>query len=376
MRKLAVVGLIIAAGVGAWWLTSARTTSPIAGPPLSTAVAPSAPAGSAASRGLPTLAPMLRKVMPAVVSITVQTRVPSEANPLYKDPFYRRYFGGEAPSERQALSAGSGVIIDADRGFVLTNNHVVRDAQRIGVALADGRRFEAKLVGTDPPSDIALLSVGASGLTALPLGNSDELEIGDYVVAIGNPFGLGQTVTSGIVSALGRAGLGIEGYEEFVQTDAAVNPGNSGGALVNIDGALIGINTAIVGPSGGNVGIGFAIPINMAWSVVDQLSRFGQVRRGELGVSIQDHPADMPAAQQADTPAGAMVVEVVPGSAAAGAGIRSGDLIVAVNGKPIISSAQLRARVGLSRIGETVELELVRNRERTTVSARIGRSQQ
>jgi Do/DeqQ family serine protease len=319
---------------------------------------------------------MLRRVMPAIVSITVQARAPAQDNPLYKDPFYHRYFGDEQPTERKTLSAGSGVIIDAERGLVLTNNHVVRNAERIGVALADGRRLEAKLVGADPPTDIALVSIAASGLLELPLGNSDELEIGDYVVAIGNPFGLGQTVTAGIVSALGRAGLGIEGYEEFIQTDAAVNPGNSGGALVNIDGRLVGINTAIVSRAGGKVGIGFAIPTNMARDVADQLLRFGQVKRGQLGVSIQDHPAHMPVALQAEMPPGAMVASVAPGSAADKAGLQRDDLIVAVNGRPIVSAAQLRTRVGLIRIGESVELDFLRDGKRVKVSARIGEATQ
>jgi S1-C subfamily serine protease len=249
---------------------------------------------------------MLRRVMPAVVSITVRARVPAEDNPLYKNPYFRRYFGEEAPAEQRALSAGSGVVIDSEQGIVLTNSHVVRNAEQIGLALADGRRIEATLVGTDPASDIALVRIAAPGLAALPLANSDELEIGDYVVAIGNPFGLGQTATAGIVSALGRSGLGVEGYEEFIQTDAAVNPGNSGGALADIDGRLVGINAAIVGPAGGNVGIGFAIPINMAREVADQLARFGKVSRGQLDISIEDHPAAMPAAARANSPAGAM----------------------------------------------------------------------
>lgn len=372
MKRAVTAGLAIAAGAAlVFWLTH-TPAPPLPGPPLSTPIASITPLTSAEARNLPTLAPMLRKVMPAVVSITVQTRVPAEDNPLYKDPFYRRQFGDRPPADREALAAGSGVIIDADRGLILTNNHVVRNAERIAVALSDGRRVEAKLIGTDPATDIALLSVTAQGLAALPLGDSDALEIGDYVVAIGNPFALGQTATFGIVSALGRSGLDIEGYEDFIQTDAAVNPGNSGGALVDIEGHLVGINAAIVGPAGGNVGIGFAIPITMAREVADQIARFGKVVRGQLGVSINNHPADMPVGLQAEVPPGAMVTDVARGSAAEKAGLQRGDLIVAINGKPVISGAQLRARVSLVRVGETIGLEVLRDGKRIKMTATIA----
>jgi Do/DeqQ family serine protease len=373
MRKFILIGaVLVLAAAGWWWAT--RALAPLPGPPLSTPIASVAPAASAEARGLPTLAPMLRKVMPAVVSITVQAREPAEDNPLYKDPFYRRYFGDQPPAERQVLAAGSGVIIDAERGLVLTNNHVVKNAERIGVALSDGRRIEAKLVGTDPATDIALVTIAAPGLVALPLGNSDALEIGDYVVAIGNPFGLGQTATFGIISALGRTGLGIEGYEDFIQTDAAVNPGNSGGPLVDIEGHLVGINAAIVGPSGGNVGIGFAIPVNMAHEVANQLARFGKVARGQLGVAVQNHPAAMPVALQTETPPGAMVTDVTPGSAASKAGLQRADDIIAIDGKPVVSAAQPRIRVGLVRGGATVEIELLRNGERIKANAVIAQT--
>jgi S1-C subfamily serine protease len=217
-----------------------------------------------------------------------------------------------------------------------------------------------------------LLSITAQGLVGLPLEDSDRLEVGDYVLAIGNPFGLGQTVTFGVVSALGRSGLGIEGYEDFIQTDAAVNPGNSGGALVDIDGHLVGINTAIVGPAGGNIGIGFAIPSNMVRQVADQLAQSGKVNRGQLGVSVQDHPGAMPATMQRESPPGAMVAEVVPGSAADKAGVRRGDVIIAVDGRPVVSAGQLRARLGLIPVGQSIELDLLRDGSRMKLGARIS----
>jgi Do/DeqQ family serine protease len=372
MRKTVPLAIVFVLGLaGSWWLAR-LTAPPIPGPPVSSPIASAPPAASAETRGLPTLAPTLRRVMPAVVSITVQARAPAEDNPLYKDPFYRRYFGDQLPAERQILAAGSGVVIDAERGLVLTNNHVVRNAQRIGVALSDGRRIEAKFVGADPPTDLALLRITAQGLVGLALEDSDKLEIGDYVVAIGNPFGLGQTVTFGVISALGRSGLGIEGYEDFIQTDAAVNPGNSGGALVDIDGHLVGINTAIVGPAGGNIGIGFAIPSNMVRQVAEQLARAGKVNRGQLGISIQDHPGAMPTAMQAESPTGAMVAEVAPGSPADKAGLRRGGIIIAVDGRPIVSAGQLRARVGLIPVGQSVELEVLRDGTRVKLNARVA----
>jgi S1-C subfamily serine protease len=238
---------------------------------------------------VPTLAPMLREVTPGVVNIAVRARVPSE-NPLLKDPFFRRFFDiPNVPEQpRETSATGSGVIVDARRGYVLTNNHVVEEADAIEVTTRDNQRFRARLVGRDPGTDVAVLQIQGQGLQAVPLGDSDRLEVGDYVVAIGNPFGLGQTVTSGIVSALGRGGLRVEGYEDFIQTDASINPGNSGGALVDLRGRLIGINTAILAPSGGNVGIGFAVPINMARAVMDQIIEYGEVRRGRIGIAVQD----------------------------------------------------------------------------------------
>ena len=357
MRKVLLIAAAtaISLGVAAWWFTG--PTVPVR--------------ASAEMRGLPTLAPMLRRVMPAVVSITVLARSPTEDNPLYNDSFYRRFFGEQPPAQQRVMAAGSGVIIDAKLGLVLTNNHVVRRAEQIGVALSDGRRIGATLVGADPLTDIAVLKIDATGLTAVALANSDDLQIGDFVVAIGNPFGLGQTATSGIVSALGRSGLGIEGYEDFIQTDAAINPGNSGGALVDIEGRLVGINAAILGPGDGSVGIGFAIPSNMIRQVTEQLTRFGAIKRGSLKMAFDDHPAGMPVAVQAVATSGAMIVIVAPGSTAEKAGIRPGDVVVGIDGKPIATAAQLRARIALMPVGEAVRLDILRDGRRVTLPARI-----
>jgi serine protease Do/serine protease DegQ len=311
--------------------------------------------------GVPTLAPLLEKVTPAVVNIAVLQRSPEEQNPLLRDPFFRRFFGVPEPSQPQ-VSAGSGVIVDAKNGYVMTNAHVVKDAREILVTLKDNRRLAAKLVGSDPGTDIALLKVERAGLVEVPFGDSDVLQVGDFVVAIGNPFGIGQTATSGIVSALGRSGLSVEGYEHFIQTDASINPGNSGGALVNLKGELVGINTAIIGPAGGNVGIGFAVPAVLARAVMEQLIRFGEVRRGRLGVAMQDVPAGT----------GATLTEVQPGSPAAAAGLRKGDVITALNGRPVRGAAELRARLGVVPAGETVELRVQRGKEIRTVKARIA----
>ncbi len=324
--------------------------------------------------GLPTLAPLLAEVTPAVVNISVETRQDVESNPLFADPFFRRYFDlppMPQPSPRQQMSAGSGVIVDAEEGYVLTNHHVVEEGDRIVVTLKDRRRFEAELVGSDPGTDIALLRIEAEDIAALKLGDSDRLEVGDYVLAIGNPFGLGQTVTSGIVSALGRSGLNVDGYEDFIQTDASINPGNSGGALVTLDGRLVGINTAIIAPSGGNVGIGFAVPANMATAVMDQLAEFGEVRRGQLGVMIQDFTPDLAEALGIESGLGAVVTQVEPGSAAEDAGLEPGDLIVAVDGRPVAGSADLRSQIGLKRIGSEVELEVIRDGDAVTLEAEL-----
>jgi len=280
----------------------------------------------------------------------------------------------EQPRSVPQQSAGSGVIIDADEGYVLTNHHVVNGATQIVVTLSDRRHFDAKLLGSDEGTDIALLQIDADNLTALSFGDSEALEVGDFVVAIGNPFGLGQTVTSGIVSALGRSGLNIEGYEDFIQTDASINPGNSGGALIDLDGELVGINTAIIAPAGGNVGIGFSIPAKMVEEVMEQLLEYGEVRRGRLGIMIQDVTPDLAEALDLGVAHGAVVTQVEPDSPAEQAGIQAGDVIVAFNGEPVDGSADLRNKVGLFRLGAAAELELVRDGRRETLEATIGRA--
>jgi Do/DeqQ family serine protease len=338
-------------------------------------LAPCAPAAIPVpldAKGIPTLAPMLARVTPAVVNISVLSRDPAESNPMLRDPFFRRFFDIPEEAAKPQQSAGSGVIIDAARGLVITNNHVVKDAQEIVVTLKDRRQLKATLVGSDPGTDIALLRVQAPGLVALPMGDSDAMRVGDFVVAIGNPFGLGQTVTSGIVSALGRTGIGAEGYEDFIQTDASINPGNSGGALVNMRGELIGINTAILGPSGGNVGIGFAVPVAMVRLVTAQIQRFGEVRRGRIGTTSQDLTPDL--AQKLGVPVneGALIVAVEAGAPAQKAGLRAKDIVTSAGGRPVRSSADFRNRVGLTPVGEEVEVRVLRGGQTVPLRIRIG----
>jgi len=337
--------------------------------PLSQAALPLAADGGP----LPSLAPMLERVTPAVVNISTITQIEVETHPLLRDPFFRYFF--ELPRERRERknqSLGSGVIVDAERGLVLTNHHVVDQAHEIDVKLRDGRELSAELVGSDTETDIALLRVPAQGLTAVAWGDSDSLRVGDFVVAIGSPFGLSHTVTSGIVSALGRTGLGIEGFESFIQTDASINPGNSGGPLVDLHGRLVGINTAILAPGGGNVGIGFAIPVAMVRTVVDQLLEHGEVRRGLLGVAVQDLTPKLARALGVGNADGALVSRVDPGSAAAAAGLRPGDLIVAVNGRPVTGAGALRAYIGLLRVGTPLALELIRKGARIRLESAVG----
>ncbi|MSR15927.1 MAG: DegQ family serine endoprotease [Gammaproteobacteria bacterium] len=330
----------------------------------------------AAGGAVPSLAPMLERITPAVVNISTQGHVQLQTNPLFNDPFFRRFFNvPNAPQERKTQSLGSGVIVDARRGLVATNNHVIANADQIMVRLNDGREFEAKLVGADPETDVAVVQIKGTNLIALPMANSDRLRVGDFAVAIGNPFGLGQTVTSGIISALARSGLGITGYEDLIQTDASINPGNSGGALVNLNGELIGINTAIYSQSGGNIGIGFAIPINMANQVIDQLVKFGEVNRGFLGAEMQNLTPDLAAAFGISNVHGAVLVSVISGSPAEQAGLRAGDVVTTVNGKQVRDASDLRNQVGLMRVGDVLNLDVLRDGKRQRVNATIGSRQ-
>jgi serine protease DegQ len=336
-----------------------------------------APASSARvplidARGVLSMAPILEKPTSAVVSISVVTRVPGADNPLLRDPFFRRYFGlPDTDLGRQAMSAGSGVIIDARKGHVVTNHHVIRNAERILVAVKDGRQLRAELIGSDAATDIALLKIEARDLSAIELADSDQLKVGDLVLAIGNPFGLGQTVTSGIVSALGRSGLSAENYEDFIQTDAPINPGNSGGALVNSTGELVGINTAIIAPGGGNIGIGFAVPVNMVKAIIRQLEQFQEVRRGRIGVSVQSITPDIAAALSLSATHGALVGEVERGSAAERAGIKAGDAILEIDGQTVRNASELRTRIGLRESGSTVTVTYFREGRQRTVSLSI-----
>ena len=326
---------------------------------------------------LPTLAPMVERVTPGVVNISTRSHVNIRQNPLFNDPFFRHFFDlPQRPQQRQQTqpqSLGSGVVIDAKSGYVITNHHVVGEADEITVTLRDGRELKAELVGSDPEADVAVLKVPAQGLTAIPLADSDRLKVGDFVVAIGNPFGLGQTVTSGIVSALGRSGLGIEGYEDFIQTDASINPGNSGGALVNLRGELVGMNTAILAPggAGGNVGIGFAIPINMIRQIMQHLVEFGEVRRGVLGVLTQDLTSDLAQAFGIKARKGAVISKIFPDSPAERAGLKVGDVVYEINGRPIRNAMDMRNAVGLLRVGQQLKMNLLRNGKRMQLVATI-----
>ncbi len=344
---------------------------------------------------VPSLADVLEETSPAVVNIAARAKPQIETydnfrdpfdDPFFDDPLFRHFFKDfpmerrefrspqRQPRQREAQSIGSGVIVDAGKGYILTNHHVIRNADEIFVILKDKRKLDAEIVGSDPETDVAVLKVKADNLTALPLGNSDKMRVGDYVVAIGNPFGLSHTVTSGIVSALGRSGLGIEGYEDFIQTDAPINPGNSGGALMTLDGKLIGINTAIYSRSGGSLGIGFAIPVNMAKAVMDQIIEHGEVKRGRIGVYIQDVSPDIADALDLDNLTGALVADVSEDSPAEKAGLKSGDIITHFDGTEIKGSAHLKNLVGLMRLGDRAEVKYLRDGKSMTSKVRIDKA--
>jgi serine protease Do len=362
--------------------------------PVSSAFA--AETASSSSTQLPSLAPMLEKVMPSVVSVNVEGSAPVKTPRMGQQ--YQQFFGdmtpfcqdgspfqgspicqqggGEAPAAKRAFQAlGSGVIIDAEKAYVVTNNHVVENANKISVQLNDGRKFEAKVIGKDPRSDIAVIQLlNAKNLTAIKVADSDQLRVGDYTVAIGNPYGLGETATSGIVSALGRSGLNIENYENFIQTDAAINRGNSGGALVNLNGELIGLNTAILAPDGGNIGIGFAIPSNMVKNLTKQMIEYGQVKRGELGIMGTELNSELAKAMKVDAQRGAFVSQVVPKSAADKAGLKAGDIILSMNGKSISSFAAFRAEIGTMPIGSKISLGVLRADKSLTIDVTLEQS--
>ena len=324
-----------------------------------------------AGEELPSLAPMLEQATPAVVSIAVAGTHEVQQNVPDAFKFFFGQRRGQQPQEKPFRGLGSGVIVDASKGYIVTNNHVIDQADEILVNLKDGRQFTAKKIGTDAQSDIALLQIKADNLTEIKIANSDDLRVGDFAVAIGSPFGLGQTVTSGIVSALGRSGLNIEQLEDFIQTDAAINSGNSGGALVNLRGELIGINTAILGPSGGNVGIGFAIPSTMMRNLVDQIIEYGEVRRGVLGITGNSINPELAKAMDLDTNQGGFVSQVAPDSAAEEAGIKAGDIIIEVNGRKVKSFNELRGKIGSIGAGKTVELTLLRDDDEITVDVTL-----
>jgi Do/DeqQ family serine protease len=356
------------------WTSFASSYTAATAIPLLLALSAFAPAqaGALPQASQMTVAPVVSAVTPGVVSITTRGAAKAGSS-LMRGPAPNEEFGGpEGPPRREMGTAGSGVIVDAERGYVLTNAHVVKGAALIEVSTRDKRRFRAELVGHDPETDLAVLRIKAEQLTAVPLGDSDRVQVGDFVLAVGNPFGLGQTVTSGIVSALGRTGIGAgAGYEDFIQTDASINPGNSGGALVTLDGRLIGINTAIFSQSGGNVGIGFAVPINMARNVVEQIVAHGEVKRGRIGVLVQDVTPEL--AQKLGVESrGAVVSDLKPGSPAERAGLLKGDVVMAIDHTPIRDASHLHNLVGLKPVGSTIEITSWRKgAPATTVSVPI-----
>jgi serine protease Do len=319
-------------------------------------------------------APLLKPVLPAVVSITSSRVVKVPQSPFFNDPFFQQFFGGQiphAPEEQREHGLGSGVIISPD-GYILTNNHVIEKSTDIKVTLPDKRQFPGKVIGADPQTDIAVVKIAATNLPTIPLGDSSKIQVGDYAFAIGNPFGVGETATMGIISATGRNGLSIEDYEDFIQTDAAINPGNSGGALLNALGELIGVNTAILSGGGGNQGIGFAIPINMAKYVMDQILKHGKVVRGYIGVSIQDVTPELARAFHITAEKGALVSGVESNSPGGKAGLQRGDVITEIDGQPVEGANDLRLKVGTMTPGTTVHLKVNRNGEMRDVSFALG----
>ena len=360
-RAIGLAGVVLAAGL----LASPRPAFP--GIPVS---------AFAQMQGLPTLAPVIKAVAASVVSITVRAEAAdgksTSPGDVMDDPLMRDLLHLPVAPQYRTFAAGSGVIINAVNGYIVTNYHVIKDAEEINVDLVDGRHFRAKLAGADPDTDVALIQISAANLSGIPLGDSDALNVGDFVLAIGNPFGIGQTVTSGIVSGLNRNHMGLEGYEDFIQTDASINPGNSGGALVNLRGELVGINTAIVDVMGGNAGIGFAIPVNMVRAIFVQLEKYGSVERGELGFAMSALTPD--AAKKSHVPAGStgvVVTKVDQHSAAERAGVKPGDVVTAIGGTPVQDVPDLRNRLALLRVGDAVELTVLRGSRRISVRAVI-----
>jgi Do/DeqQ family serine protease len=356
-------------------LAAASLAAAVLAAPVGFAALPATPSTDSP---VPSLAPMVKRTSPSVVNIATRGTIkekPGQRNPLMDDPFFRRFFDtppDSKPRERQFQSAGSGVIVDAKNGYIITNHHVVENASEITITLLDNRSFSAKVVGSDEGADIAVLQAKQPNLIAMPLGDSAHLEVGDFVVAIGNPFGLQHTVTAGIVSALGRSGINPEGYEDFIQTDASINPGNSGGALVNLKGELVGINSAILSGSGGNIGIGFAIPVNMVKGVMEQLIKYGQVKRGILGVNIYNVTPEIAKEFGLTESTGALVAGVAPGSSAEKAGIKTGDIITSINSNVMKSASELRNSIGMLRVGDKVEIGLLRDGKPLKVTALIA----
>jgi serine protease Do/serine protease DegQ len=376
MSRITVLKTAAAAACGALaagGLTLVLSTAPA---PPAHADVPLAAIPQAASGQVPSLAPMVKTVLPTVVNITVSAKVQIQ-NPLMNDPLARRFFNlPDQPQEREEQAIGSGVIVDASKGYILTNNHVVAEAEKIKVRLNDDRTYDAKLIGTDPPSDIAVLQIKPENLASLPLGQSSELQVGDFVVAVGSPFNLRGTVTAGIVSALGRTtdGAADGTYQDFIQTDASINPGNSGGALVNLHGELVGINTQILSNGGGSIGIGFAIPIDLAKSVMTQLIASGKVERGRIGIGGQPLTPELARALGIKEAHGALIDNVVPDSPADKAGLKKGDVVIAANGRQISTMQELRTLVGETPIGGKVELSVVRNSETRQFTVTVGKN--